>query len=363
MFFIGVSRDTFGLGMAVTAPAACNVSQGQLGAPGTVPGGTIRAFARTSSVLLMLAASTLVGCGSNSGSQTNILTGYIQRSATSAAKAPSGSSRSSSSDLIYIAGVNASYVVSYGEGKLVGTISSGAVGACSDKSGNVFLVEGNQVAEYAHGGTTPIKSLNLGSSAAGSSCSVDPTTGNLAVTLANGSSPEVAVFQSASGPPTTYDDPQGVGFCGYDDQGDLFVDGFGSNGIAIAELPKGGSSLTEVNLDKVLQGNPWQVQWAGSYLAVESVYGKNGTIYRLSISGSSATLVGKTKLTGARHPRASWINGNRILVPYGPRRNGSSKVGFWRYPVGGRASRVIGAKDLGSDLSPFNAVTISIASK
>ena len=88
-------------------------------------------------------------------------------------------------------------------GKLVGTFdvgfggSYGESGDCTDANGNVFISNDDNVFEYAHGGTEPIATLDLpGSNAIG--CSVDPTTGNLAVVF-SGSGKNVAVVPRCPG--------------------------------------------------------------------------------------------------------------------------------------------------------------------
>ena len=97
-------------------------------------------------------------------------------------------------------------VLSFPKGDLVGTLTGFSVpsGECVDESGDVFVADGgaDTIREYAHGGTTPIATLNDPGEPYG--CSVDPTTGNLAVT--NGSD-SVAIYPSAQGTPTLYSDP------------------------------------------------------------------------------------------------------------------------------------------------------------
>ena len=54
--------------------------------------------------------------------------------------------KSGSGDLIYAAAMGKSYVLTYPQGKLVGTVSVGALDSCSDDAGNVFLA-GDQIEE------------------------------------------------------------------------------------------------------------------------------------------------------------------------------------------------------------------------
>ena len=100
----------------------------------------------------------------------------------------------------------------------------------------------NAIFEYAHGGSTPIAILG-DPDGAPVNCSIDPTTGNLAVVgyPYEGHSDGVAIYKKARGRPTFYAD-SGFGDyeCGYDDKGNLFIDGYVYSGhLNFAELPKG----------------------------------------------------------------------------------------------------------------------------
>jgi len=134
-----------------------------------------------------------------------------------------------SGDLLYVAD-STGFVCAftYPKGKQVGQLGVDASGGlCSDKEGNVFVTDlpGEEVVEYAHGGTEPIATLFPDVEPNG--CSVDPVTGNLATVNRDGSyksESSVSIFEGASGNPTKYNDPELGGLtCSYDDQGNLFV--------------------------------------------------------------------------------------------------------------------------------------------
>jgi hypothetical protein len=57
--------------------------------------------------------------------------------------------------LMYLSAKGKSYVLSYPDGKLEGTIDVGAYGVCADTSGNVFIPSGSSTYEYSHGSTAP----------------------------------------------------------------------------------------------------------------------------------------------------------------------------------------------------------------
>jgi hypothetical protein len=154
-------------------------------------------------------------------------------------------------------------------------------------------------------------------------CAVDPTTGNLAV--ANffdyrGPSGNIAIYPKASGSPKQYVDSKifYYPFCTYDAHGDLFIDGQDINfgGPYYAELLKGASTFTDITIPKAAQGYP--LLWDGKYFAIETTGAKfRATIYRISISGSTGTIVGTTALTNwkVHHTVQFWAQGNTLIQP------------------------------------------------
>jgi hypothetical protein len=209
-------------------------------------------------------------------------------------------------------------------------------GECTDKAGDVFVVDWAKadIVEYAHGGASPIATLNdPGYYPIG--CSVDPTTGNLAVANFGGicltcSPPgNVAIYQNASGSPTlyTYQSPAYYFPPGYDNKGNLFVEiqtTAGQN--LLAELPSGGSSFTTISLSGWTINFPAGVMWDGSYVAGSDQEYKNPSvadtgIYRIQISGSSGTVVSsiglKENCTGSENNILAvqpWIQKNRVVA-------------------------------------------------
>src|ERR1700677_289861 len=99
--------------------------------------------------------------------------------------------KATSQNLLYIGdnGSGGVLVYSYAPGyKLVGFLAAPRYpgGECVDKAQDVFIPDagggGDVTFEYAHGGTAPIAILgDLGGGPV--ACSIDPTTGNLAVTI------------------------------------------------------------------------------------------------------------------------------------------------------------------------------------
>lgn len=99
-----------------------------------------------------------------------------------------------SQNLLYVSiqGFNDVYVYSYSPSpiELVGKLTgfSDPSGLCVDKAGNVYVANAGakNILEYAHGGTKPIATLTDESDAP-FSCSIDPSTGDLAVSGSYGS--------------------------------------------------------------------------------------------------------------------------------------------------------------------------------
>jgi len=262
---------------------------------------------------------------------------------------------------MYVAADGRSYVLSYPKGKIAGTIAAAAKGACSDSDGDAFLTEQSAVVEYSHGGTTPISSLDLPGQTYG--CSIDPISGDLAVVFGGASGNNVAVFANAQGSPTLYKTDVGPMFCGYDNNGDLFVDGTNGDGVGVAELPSGGSQFLDIQMDTTIPANPGAVQWDGTYMTVVGGASQrapnSAALYRLSITGSSGTVVSKTQFAGkSRNIEQSWLNANLILIPVGTNGDESraTKIGVWQYPSGGKPQQYF--KTFGKQ-SSLKGITIS----
>ena len=285
-----------------------------------------------------VAAALLAGCG---GSRLPIgAPGAIPQTVANARKASS-----SSGDLLYVSSqIHGVFVLSYPQGKLVTQFQPPedpeVLGMCSDQSGDVFVLSENppgSIYEYAHGGTTPIATLNDYDSFP-SACAVDPTTGNLAVV--NGGDPaELAVYANAQGLPTLYSDPSmdAMYYCAYDDSGNLFADGLYIDSGILAELPYGGGSFTNITLDKSI-GNPGSMQWMGAYLAVGSA---KHVVWHIEVAASSGTIVGKTVHQRLKSP---WtIDGNQMISVFGGggRHRLPDRVAYWTYPKGGAPTQFL----------------------
>jgi hypothetical protein len=261
--------------------------------------------------------------------------------------------------LTYIADQGTNDVYVYADKTLVGTLTglNEPSGECVDKAGNVFVTNfgASTIVEFAHGGAAPIATLDdTGFLPLG--CSVDPTTGNLGVTDRVNSQfqqGDVAVYPNAQGTPTRYTNPSMYyyEFCGYDDKGNLFLDGSTHvSAVLFAELPAGGSSLELVTLNRAI-GFPGGVQWDGKHVAVGDQ--NVPVIYQFAISGSGGTEAGSTTLAGGSQVTQFWIQGRgRREHVIGPNAGGANTM-FWKYPAGGNATKtIVGHEPVGVTVSP-----------
>ena len=291
-----------------------------------------------------VAAAMLAACG---GSQPPIgAPGAMPQSRAIVTHASRGGSwmlpEAKTGDLLYLpGGCSGTCIVSYPAGQVVGHAGPGTYGACGDDKGNVFIADNDALDEYSHGATQPVNSFSLPGTVR--SCGVDSRTGNLAVAFYTSSSQNnVAIFPDAQAPPEYYSAPEVRTYnCGFDDKGDLFVTGYGSGGVAaLAELPDGSETFSLINVAPSLDNFVAQVQWDGSYITLELVGPKKGvSLERITVSGSSATVVGVTKFKGvSREATQSWIQNGSIFIPFGTRGDGpyTSKLGIWKYPRGGK---------------------------
>ena len=248
-----------------------------------------------------------------------------------------------SGDLLYISAGRNEQILAYPKAKLLATFGYGNAGLCSDKKGNVYATVSQGVNVYRQAATTPFRTLKVPYDFP-EDCSVDPTSGDLAVAIACLSScyTSVVVFRHARGTGKAYAAGLFGQNCGYDNQGNLFVSGDSTCG-QLAELPKGGKTFTPISLDPKVSVVGGHIQWDGHYLALENPGLNNVTpaFYQVTVSGSTATVVGTTPLNGAYEAFGGWIDGGRVIVPFVSSYYGASRVGYWKYPSGGTAEKVL----------------------
>jgi DNA-binding beta-propeller fold protein YncE len=297
-----------------------------------------------------VAVALLAGCG---GSQLPIATSGVAPQSDAVAAELGGSwiaSNTAKDNLLYVS--NTYYytgvtIYDLGSAKLVGRLTGFAspMGLCSDTSGDVYVTDGflgEQIYEYKHGGTTRIKTLNdpdgdpVG-------CAFDKTTGNLAVTD-RGSG--ILIYPGASGQPKGYYGP-GYQFAAYDNRGNLFVDG----PTSVAELPKGGSELTNITLNATLV-RAEGIAWDGKYFAICDQGQQPNVIDDFSISGTTGMLKRTVTLDDSVTPdeitispfgyaRRAFPGPKQIIAADSNYDNRKGYVWYWAYPQGGAPTKEI----------------------
>jgi hypothetical protein len=256
----------------------------------------------------------------------------------------------SGEDLVYVSDADGEVTVyDYTTMDLVGVLANFVTptGECVDKTGNVYIADAGKkvIHEYAHGGTKSLKTLN-DSPYVPNACSVDPTTGDLAVANSSGtgSASNIAVYTHASGQPTLYTDSSVSDFqaCAYNSTGTLFATGTqGSTTVAyFAWLSKQLSKLISINVPGPKPSWEWYyvsgIQWDGKFFALD-----DDGIYRIALIHGQAYYVGETAfnaryLTGRAYgiydpnPKEQ---GTQVLVGYA--QDYSSGVDYFSYPGGG----------------------------
>lgn len=272
-------------------------------------------------------------------------------------------------DLLYVAEAdqNFAYTYTYPKGRLVSKITAGiagAVGMCTDAAGNVYITSTltPAVVEYAHGAASPSATFyedpEKGNQPNG--CSVDPTTGYLAVV--NGIGNLVGIFSDPSDEGTYYtaSGMSAARFCGYDDKGNLFIDGPrtpAGKGFVLAELPAGGKALQRITLDRRIE-SPGAIAWDGSYVTVAGINAASSALYRLKIVGTDATVVRTTPLRGEKTIGQWVIFDSKVIAPYAVKGDYRKQVGVWSYPHGGKVTLLVqraGNSFYGLAISPGGA--------
>ncbi|HEY6325589.1 MAG TPA: hypothetical protein VIW73_03595 [Candidatus Cybelea sp.] len=288
-----------------------------------------------------VAAALLAGCG---GSQLPTgVAGTTQQSPTIATHANRDGSwmlpGAKSGKLLYVSAPvdQKVYVYSLPAGQLVGTLTGlvNPAGECSDKAGHVWIalnVGGlgpGTVVEYARGGTKPIAKLD--DSDPPQHCSVDPTTGNLAVAPAYGGHRGIAIYANARGLPKYHRaknaDPWD---CVYDNSGNLFVAAaIGPYASKLYWLRKGAATVTKYFLYPPEYADDG-IGWDGQHLVISP---DGYDLYQYTQHNQ----VGETVLKGGGFDTTAslWIQGSTLIAVNG------YAVAFYAYPSGGYPFKVM----------------------
>ncbi|HEX3370770.1 MAG TPA: hypothetical protein VHS56_14420 [Candidatus Cybelea sp.] len=312
----------------------------------------------------------LVGCGDGLATQSPAVV-------TNAGAHPSSAHSwmdpaAKADDLIYVSTFpflrqNAVEIFSWRKQEFVGWLTDFVAPQrlCSDEAGDVFIPDAgtSQIFEYAHGTVTPIRTID-DKGHDPHACAVDDASGDLAV-VDDG---DVAIYRNASGTPKRHIDTHFAAyrFCGYDNAGNLFVDGTNHSArFRFDELPKDGQFLTNITLNEHIL-EPGAVQWDGKYIAIGDELGD--LVFQFEIAGATGSLKGTVNLDGGDGPiRQFWIGklskgmvnprATQIIAAQFHFTHHAGQLGIWDYPAGGVTPKQV--INIGHPLG----VTVSVATK
>ena len=196
----------------------------------------------------------------------------------------------------------------------------------------------DEIDEFAVDGTGPIKILSESTGEA-AGCALDPSSGNLAVTVLGAS--DIVIFTNASGTGTIV--PDGLDstyFAGYDNKGDLFVDGITeSDTYGVVEMASGSSSFKAVTLNNSIEF-PGEMQWDGKYVTMDDQ--EAHVIYGYTCRGTNCTLKRTVSLSGSSDCVQTWIGKGDVFCPDA----GNETVNVYKYPAGGSPIATLTGFDL-----------------
>jgi hypothetical protein len=301
------------------------------------------------------AAAMLAGCG---GSQPPIAApGAMPQTPAIATLADRGKSwmlpEAKSEDLLYASDVhnNVVDVYSFPRGKYVGMLTGFGqpYGLCVDAAGDIFVPDfvNSRIVEYGHGEETPKATLDD----AGYSpldCSVDPKTGNLAVTnnvAAGKGQGSILIYVGAKGTPQTYVDPKTYYYfyCTYDDNGNLYFDGGAESGNSSDNTSH--YELLQVHRNRFrpigIHWNPRDpkpqaggLHWFRGHLAIAKLnHDTSSSLYE--VDPRSGRILESAPLSDSVGVEDFFIRGSTIVSP------NYDAIQFWRYPSGGSPTKTI----------------------
>ena len=264
--------------------------------------------------------------------------------------------------LLYVSdpGAGVVNVLTYPNGKRIGKLTGFVEprGECVDASGNVYVTDegASDVLEYAHGGTTPMRTIEDPGQKP-YDCAVNLNAGNLTGNFAivnagttSGGPGSVTVYGgrvAGTYKMTNFSSLQFLGYTHQENVSNLFVDGLDKNGKFLCAILS--PHRTKFHLITLPQSIalPGAIQWDGKYLAVGDQGGPGGTtvIDRFSIHFGELQFVDSVPLSAS--VAQFFPDGSTVIGPF----IGSGSVGFWNYPAGGSP-----AKTLSFFVAPFGSV-------
>lgn len=304
----------------------------------------VQNFARSASV----AATAAVLAACSSAIQEPSVPGIPFAGVHAAAPTPAVKHR-----LLYVSNYNDSRVLvrDYPSGNPVKTLTgfSNPQGMCADTADhNVFITNtgAENVLEYAYGASSPSKTYGDPNEYP-VACSVDPTSGNLAIGNIFGTTTGLGGVTICSNPSNCKTYTQGVlasvYAIAYAGNGDLYVSGLDSFGFAMAYLRAGGTTWKAVAYSGPAITFPGGMQWDGKYLAVGDQSGPSGysVIYRCKASGASVSCDDRVVDLKSSTDVAQFFikpGAKGVVGPASEPVEGSG-IATWPYPAGGEPSK------------------------
>lgn len=256
----------------------------------------------------------------------------------------------SGKSLLYVSYYSAVQVYDYETDTQVGNLSyfAHAGGSCTDAHGNVYIANYGDadVLEFSHGGTKPRYIVDP--SADPVDCSIDPTTGNLAVINGNASPGNVAIYAGGKGKPKVYKSPFSTSLVSgaYDPSGNLLVSAYQNNTIDFAMLPAGKTKMESVTLPYQQDWyGPAYVRWDGEYFVVDfqtSYTRSPAVLIMYTLKGTTGEREGYSIAQDSDGSGPFWLgkiggpkNAHRANQLVFCSRGGYGGVLFYDYPQGG----------------------------
>lgn len=216
-------------------------------------------------------------------------------------------------------------------GQLVGSLHVARPGGlCTDHAGNVYVPSylDRATYEYAHGGTTPIRTI---SQAGGNpyACAVDPASGAVAITdeHPNGrfkSIGRVVVYANGERP-KQYKNFAQTFFVAYDNRSNLFLDAsnckssscYGGKHPQLYELSKHASTFVQLKLQGATFAHPTGMQWVNPTLLVTDNGTSSGTTqaYKVFVRGRNATVVATLPFADTERAFGTFVRAGFVIVP------------------------------------------------
>jgi hypothetical protein len=248
-------------------------------------------------------------------------------------------------ELLYVSDTERNAVFVYGasSNRLVGTLTQFAepLGECVDAKNDVWIVDSNGLTEYAHGGTSPIGSIStyyeFGSHPY--SCAIDPTTGDIAISVINrykGSDSGLVLICTSDTSCVPYEVQTRVHvyFVSYDKNGNLYADGLKKDKpiFWMAMRPAGGSFQKFTIKGASISAPGGLVNAEGVFSVGAPGPSGKSVIYQVAADG---TVTGTTQLSRANGCNQFAIRGNVKLTSVTCPNYIGGNLTKYAYPAGG----------------------------